>query len=450
MLGLKTRKEFAEEAHKLAVSYGMVRCNSVTYLPLKYDSLLVGEPCEPAETVWVPLTRAGVQELAANQFQTLFASDSELKSFDYMVAQNAAKVKTPDTGVLVRTSDGLRLLTVDGVLEEPSGEFVPNYIHPMFTPDDEAKAEVKAVLLDWLGDDEEVDSLLHHLATSLAPQYSAVKYVLLLGHGRNGKGLLIKMMQALFGSENVSHVSRQYMSEMSPAVVDLNGKLLNLVFDGSSDYIKDSGPEKTLVAGEPLSVRMLYESSPTVVQTNALFIEALNQEPKSKDKSQALQKRLVRFWFTKTFKSDLKFERHMLSPRMLSGFLQLLIEHYVVESELAFRLAPTAEAMRLQVEYESHNSVALQFLQHVHMSDPFGVDHVIGLQVDELCKEFKEWRVEIGDKGFWSDPDILTVFKSTIVTERKSVRTPAGPRKKTHVAALTASAETFIETLTKE
>ena len=250
----------------------------------------------PAErTMWIPLNREAIRRLGSEQYDILFSSDGELASFDFMVSQNSRPVDGPISTLLVRTGDGLRELRGDGQLHEPTGWFVPNTLAPMLNEDQVEKDRVFEVLADWLDSEEEAHALLRHLATALAPGWSAVKYVLLLGEGRNGKGLLLKMLQTVFGRDNVSSVSRQHMAEQSPVVCELNGKLLNIVFDGMAEYVKDSGTEKTLVAGEPAAIRRLYESTPTFVQTNALFVEALNHEPKSKDKSLALQKRLIRF-----------------------------------------------------------------------------------------------------------------------------------------------------------
>ena len=44
----------------------------------------------------------------------------------------------------------------------------------------------------------------------------------------------------------------------------------DIVFDGQATYLKDSGTEKSLVAGETVAIRKLYESTPVLVQTTIL------------------------------------------------------------------------------------------------------------------------------------------------------------------------------------
>lgn len=447
MLKLKTKQVLSEEAHTLASSFEMVRFRSNSYMPANYETFEYQDALEPEDTVWVPVNRSLLQRLAAAQFNTLFSTDRELASFDFMVSQSSRFVETGPPAILVRSERGLLKLDQRGQLLPADGQFVPNFIQPVLNEDVAEKDRVFNVLVDWVGGEEEAHSLLYHFATCLAPGYSAVKYVLLLGAGRNGKGLLLKMLLALLGRENVSSISRQFISENNPATVELNGKLLNLIFDGSSNYIKDSGPEKTLTAGEPHAVRMLYDSSSTLVQTNALFVEALNHEPKSKDKSSALQKRLVRFHFGKTFALDRAFEKQMLSPESLGAFLSLLIDHYVVEEDLAEKLALTNQAKELQQEHQLHNSLAMQYLLYLDDNKTGGYMSVVNQGLTELTAEFRSWRLTENDISSWSEQEVLSLFRDVAETARKTVATEKGPRKQRIISELRPDTITTLETL---
>jgi hypothetical protein len=385
--------------------------------------------------------------MAKAQFDTLFATDGELSSFDFMVAQNAEYVENAVQTLLVRTKDGLKMLNPAGELVDTTGDFMPNCLQPMLNTEDAVKTQVYETLVEWLDDEEEAESLLRHLATCLSPGWSAVKYVLLLGEGRNGKGLLLKMLHGLFGRDNVSSVTRQQISVESPVVTELNGKLLNLVYDGQAAYLKDSGAEKTLIAGEPFPIRRLYESTPTMVQTSALFVESLNKEPKSGDKSSALQKRLVRFLFPNIYPLDLKFERMMLAEPMLGAFMALLIDRYVFEDNVAEMLMPTKKALELQLEHEFANSLALQFLKQEIENDILGIDVVLGVQMPLLVQKFQAWRINNNDLASWSEPDVEALFRPLFNTERKSVRTGADVRKVRVVTSLKSEAAAFVESL---
>jgi hypothetical protein len=447
MLELKAKKELAKEAHTLAKGNEMVRYRNITYLPVDYETPDEDQVPDPERTMWLPLRREDIRRMAAERFNTLFSSDSELSSFDFMVAQNARHEHSTAESLLVRTSEGLKLLGPDGQLADPTGGFVPNTIQPLLNPDPEVKREVVDTITEWVDGEEDASSLLHHLATALAPGWSAVKYVLLIGEGRNGKSVLLKMLMHLLGRDNVSTVTRQQIAEQNPVVTELNGKLVNIVFDGKAEYLKDSGAEKSLVAGEPVPIRKLYESTPTMVQTNALFIEGLNREPKSGDKSSALQKRLIRYQFPHVYALDHGFEKRMLSDEVLGAFLSVLVDHYVPEPSLAVMLAPTAKALELQLEHMFSNSVALQFLKYLDEHDTLGLDSILGEPMSTLVQMFQSWRVKENDLGTWAEPDVTSLFHPLLNTERRSARVGSTVRKVRIVTSLKTEAQQFLETL---
>ena len=447
MLELKTKQTLASEAFKLAQGTSLVRHNGVTYIPADFETLVTDVAPDVDRTIWLPLNRHQIQRLAAVQFDTLFANDAELATFDFMVAQHANQVDKEISSLLVRTRQGLRELDDRGQLVIPSQEFRPNTLVPMLNEEPADKDRVYEVVVEWLQSEEEAESLLSHLATCLAPGWSAVKYVLLLGEGRNGKGVLMKMLKGLFGEDNTSSIPRQDIAVGSPVTCELNGKLLNLVFDGQHTYVKDSGLEKSLVAGEPVSIRKLYESSSTRVQTNALFIEGLNKEPKTGDKSSALQKRLVRFQFPNVYSLDHVFQRSMLTEESVGAFLSLLVDRYVSEDEVATRLAPTAKAMELQLEQMYANSLGLQFLKYLEEHDALGVNGALGESMDHLVQQFQSWRVKENDLGSWSEPDVAALLTPLVNTERRSKRVNGTPRKVRVVTSLRSEAAAFIESL---
>jgi phage/plasmid-associated DNA primase len=447
VLKLKQPHALADEAYKLASSFELVRYSSVLYLPEDYEDPQFGIIPTGNRKVWRPLNQAAVQRIAADQFETLFPNQGALSGFEFMVMQNSEQVDETATSLLVRTEDGLRRLNDEGDLVEVTGEFVPNTLGPVLNTDEQAKKEVFATIAEWVDSEEDAHSLLSHLATALAPGYSAVKYVLLLGEGRNGKSLLMKMLAGLIGNHNVSNVTRQAIAEQKPSVIDLNGKLLNLVYDGQAEYLKDSGAEKTLIAGEPFPIRRLYESTNTMVQTNALFVEGLQHEPKSKDKSSALQKRLVRYFFPNVYPLDHGFQRKMLAPDMLGAFLALLIDHYVCEDELAEKLAPTTRAIELQLEHMYTNNLGAQFLKYLEEHETLGAEEILHETIDQVVSRFQSWRVKENDLGNWPAPDVASQLNPLITTIRKSARENGKVRKVRVVTGFKPEAQAFIDSM---
>jgi hypothetical protein len=227
--------------------------------------------------------------------------------------------------------------------------------------------------------------------------------------------------------------------------------MLNAVFDGEATYLKDSGTEKTLTAGETASIRRLYESIPTDIQTNGLFLEGLNREPKSSDKSSALQKRLVRFYLPNTYPEDRAFWDKMTSPHMLGAFLAVLIDHYVSKSDSVAKLAPTSSSRELMLEYKRVNDVSMQFLEWVESNDILGANGLIDEDLMHVAEQFKSWRLtEFGELNDWSIPDIESRLRPLFVTERKSRRVGSKVLKTRVVSALRPEALEFLNHIREE
>ena len=430
MPDLMNKAQLADAAKTLAASFDLVQREAITFIPVHWDTGEVEPPPAVGERIWVPFTREDKMRLSNIKSHILFSSDGEFRSFDFMVRQVASYHADTITGILVKTPRGLKMLDEAGQLVDHDGRFTPNYVKPVLNESEEDKKFVFDTISEWLGDDpEEAISLLRHLSTCLAPSYSAVKYVLFIGEGRNGKSVLLSMLSMLFGKENVSNVTRQMMAERSPTIAELNDKLVNIVMDGEMAYLKDSSVEKTLVAGENIVVRMLFESGTTTVRTNALFIEALNIEPKNRDKSPALQKRLARFKFPNVYALDKMFFKKMTSERYLGALLGLLIDHYVLEEDLADKLTLTKGSLELQLEQVYLGSPILQFLEHLYSQDAGAIKRLSNgtMKVETFLASYKPW-AETQKFEERNDAEILTMMKSSFDIGWKTFRENKVPK----------------------
>lgn len=452
MPSLMNKNQLSDSAKTLAQSFSLIQRGATTFIPVHWEDGSIDPPPQDGERIWVPFTREDKLRLSNIKSGILFANDAEFRSYDFMLRQVAEQHSQPVSSILIKTPEGLRMLDRHGKLVPHDGKFTPNYIQPMLNDDTQLKMEIYAIIVDWLGGStEQADSLLAHLATSLAPHYSAVKYVLLLGEGRNGKSVMLSMLTELYGKENVSHITRQMMAERSPTCVELNDKLVNVIFDGEMGYIKDSSMEKTLIAGETGIVRMLYESGTTPVQTNALFLEALNQEPKARDKSPALQKRLVRFQFPNTYAVDKEFSKRMVSEKYLGAFLALLIDHYVPEEEIAERLTLTRGSMELQFEQMFLGSPILQYLEHLQSTDPKTLERLTttDMPIETFIHSFQPW---CETEGFpdRSTSDIAMLMKSVFDISWKTVREDGKPRNRKRIRGIKPEAKLALTQMLEE
>ena len=391
---LRTKQQLVDLARVVVAAMSLATYKGNLYEARDFET---GEPLpSPDRAVWLALHDDDLLDIAAT-LDTLFSTPAEFYSFKYMLRQLADRKKTAEPHVVIRHGEGLAYMSDAGLVKVEKPAFSPNFINNRIIEKEEEDykyvTELFETIAEWLGSEDQARSLLHHLATALQPGWSAVKYVLLLGSGRNGKGTLLKMVLKLFGKRNISKVFRQEMAARRATVAQLNGKLLNLVFDGPASYVADSGPEKTLVAGEPIDIELKYENTPIEVETNALFMEALNKEPKNRDKSPALQARLVRFEFPNKYEDDLLFLEKMLSDFMINALLTLLWEHWVKAEDLSTKLRASESSLDLQVANELNNSPVLAFIEDTSRKDP---EFITALRSEEYSADafadsFEPW-----------------------------------------------------------
>jgi phage/plasmid-associated DNA primase len=427
---VKTKGERIQLADTLC-NMGWVLHNQNLYMPVHSSLVYTGATPAPMDTIWVPHDMDQLKRHLNRNFDTEFENPTQTAEFYYLLCQKVPEWEDETDSILIRTGDGLLKLHADGVLREPDGVFTPNTLPVPLNDDPDVKAELLATITAWVGDSEEdATSLLRHLSTVLAPHWTSIKYILLLGDGRNGKSVLMEMLSKMCGTHNVSGVSRQDMAAKSQVISTLNGKLVNIVMDGQAEYLKDSGTEKTLIAGETAHVRLLYKNSLLPVRTNALFIEGLNKEPKSSDKSSALQARLVRFQFPNRYSEDWAFKQKMLSDKYVGALLALLIDHYVPRQDAHIMLAPTARQLLLQLGHQYENSHALQFVDFVRADAVGGEQSLIGMTLPDLVSQFMSWRVKAGDIRAWDEQSVRDLFAPVIEFTRKNVTLPDGRRVK--------------------
>lgn len=421
------RGEFARIAELLATSYNLVFYQDNFYIPENLTTKGFGMPGQ--ESVWHLQAPKKLFRFANQNGDILFENDAQRRSFLLMLEQFSEEVFDPVHEVLVRKDGALALL--DGTTVKPTtGDFVPNYIHYEVGQDQAQKDWVFDRIAEWVDSPDDAHSLLNHFATVLSPNWSAGKLVLLIGNGSNGKSTLLKMIHKLLGKPNISGVTRQMMAERSPAIHEINGRLLNLVFDAERAYLKDSSAEKTLIVGEPLAVRMLFSSDLTTVQSNCLFVEGLNSEPKAADKSYALQRRISRFYFPNKYADDEAFLRRCLCDESISALLALLLEHYVGPDEKADKLKATIKSNDMAVDYNLLNSPVHQYVEYLIRQDPDWIPKLEAgrLDIAPIIQGFMNWRLGEGHNAL-SSADAIRLFRDEFEISMTSRRVNGKPVK---------------------
>lgn len=147
-----------------------------------------------------------------------------------------------------------------------------------------------------------------------------------IGYGDNGKGTLLRLLEAFLGIENTSHVSLKEISNDRFAAADLSEKLANTCADIELGKIEETSTFKRVVSGD--IIRAQKKHLPAFDFTNhAKLIFSSNFIPKSNDNSYAWLKRIVPFLCLNTFdeNKDVALIEKLTTEEELSGLLKVAL-----------------------------------------------------------------------------------------------------------------------------
>lgn len=114
--------------------------------------------------------------------------------------------------------------------------------------------------------------------TLLVGELSIHHALMLVGEGSNGKSTFLRVMKSLLGEENITAHPLQGLSQSEHNVADLYGTVANICADLSSRGIGDGGMFKTLVGGDTVTGRRLYQE-PFSFEATAKQLYSANQVP---------------------------------------------------------------------------------------------------------------------------------------------------------------------------
>jgi len=190
------------------------------------------------------------------------------------------------------------------------------------------------------------------------------KAFLLFGDGANGKGVLIKLIEALLGQNNCSHRSLQDLDKNRFAAADLYGKLANTCPDLKSLKLSETGNFKMVVSGDSITAERKFEH-PFTFRNYAKPIFSANEIPESDDKTDAFYRRWRIFHFDKKFqkgKEDPRLIKELTTSDELSGLLNLaLIGLKQLIDEGGFHDKDVDQTRR---DYEENTNDVNAFLYH--------------------------------------------------------------------------------------
>lgn len=141
------------------------------------------------------------------------------------------------------------------------------------------------------GDRERVMFVQEFIGWLCVYDYSFQNALILSGDGANGKGVLSKVIEALLGEDNVSHVPLERFGQrfqLAPTV----GKLLNMAPEMSTIDKSDEEQLKSITGGDRISIDVKHKAGLDVKMT-ARCVFSTNSIPPFFDRSGGLRRRLI-------------------------------------------------------------------------------------------------------------------------------------------------------------
>lgn len=149
------------------------------------------------------------------------------------------------------------------------------------------------------------------------------KAVMLFGTGSNGKGIFIRLLEALIGRGNCSSVRPQKLDEDRFHAAELYGKLANLVGDVDPKIFKATEVFKQVTGGDTVTAERKYRD-PFKFRCRATLVASFNEMPRTADTTEGFFRRWIVVPFLAYFSDDAAdkglFAR-LCTPDELEGLL---------------------------------------------------------------------------------------------------------------------------------
>ena len=260
----------------------------------------------------------------------------------------------------------------------------------------DAKSDLVDTVLNRLScNDKEIRYSLEEVAGACLYRSATIgggKCAVLVGDKHNGKSTYLHMVQSMLGSENYSAVDMGDLKDRFSTIM-MFGKLANIGDDISSEYIADTSILKKMVTGEVIKAEQ--KGSPAINFTPyAMHIYSANDIPHMKDRTGAMQRRLLLIPLNGKFTADSPdydpaIRYKLGQPEHMEYFIQCALDGLAdLLKNKAFRIP--AQVQKKLAEYEVENNPILSFVEEQ------GKENIINELTDDVYKRYQVFCAENG------------------------------------------------------
>ena len=312
------------------------------------------------------------------------ANRSEVLAYLEIMIDGEAKTTNPNviafTNGLYNIKDGsFRDFTPDVV--------ITNKIPWPYNP--AAYSELLDHTLDRLAcNDPEVRALLEEMVGyCLYRRNELGKAFILIGDKSNGKSTFLHVVKNMLGDSNIASLDLKELGDRFKTA-ELFGKLANIGDDIGDEFIANASVFKKLVTGDRVNVERKGQD-PFEFNNYAKFLFSANNIPRMKDKTGAVQRRLVIVPLDAKFTPNDPDFRPFIKDELCE---QDSMEYLIVlglkalKSVLGKAQFTTSKRVQGQLdEYEQNNNPIIGFIQEV------GLDGIVNEATNTVYRRYKEY-----------------------------------------------------------
>ena len=312
------------------------------------------------------------------------ANRSEVLAYLEIMIEGEAKTTNPN---MIAFSNGLYNIK-DGSFKDFTPEIViTNKIPWPYNP--AAHSDLLDHTLNRLAcDDAEVRALLEEMVGyCLYRRNELGKAFILIGDKSNGKSTFLHVVKNMLGNQNIASLDLKELGDRFKTA-ELFGKLANIGDDIGDEFIANTSVFKKLVTGDRVNVERKGQD-PFEFNNYAKFLFSANNIPRMKDKTGAVQRRLVIVPFDAKFSPNdpdfRPFIKDELCEQEAMEYL-ILLGLNALKAVLNNARFTTSKRVQGQLdEYEQNNNPIIGFIQEV------GLDGIVNEATNTVYRRYKEY-----------------------------------------------------------
>lgn len=309
---------------------------------------------------------------------------SEVLAYLEILIDGEAKTTNPN---VIAFTNGLYNIK-DGSFKDFTPDIViTNKIPWAYNP--AAYSELLDHTLDRLAcNDPEVRALLEEMVGyCLYRRNELGKAFILIGDKSNGKSTFLHVVKNMLGDSNIASLDLKELGDRFKTA-ELFGKLANIGDDIGDEFIANASVFKKLVTGDRVNVERKGQD-PFEFNNYAKFLFSANNIPRMKDKTGAVQRRLVIVPFDAKFTpSDPDFRPFIKDELCEQSSMEYLIRLGLDALKRVLTNATFTTSRRVQGqldEYEQNNNPIIGFIQEI------GLDGIVNETTKTVYRKYKEY-----------------------------------------------------------